>query len=159
MADNKLTDKMKDELKELKRENRKKEREKQKRLKVELEKVRMAEDSEVWQMITSVKTSINNQLKENKKTARYNIKTISAIPDYYEYQNPNDAKQKSNNKDEDWIKSFLSSGGTEKELLDTAKESRVKIWRRTTWKRPMKKTTTSTTTAKVKNQTGAGGVG
>lgn len=157
MAESILTGKMREELKELKKANRKKEREKQKRLKVQLEKIRMEDDNEVWKLITSVKANINEQLKGNKKTERYNVKTISTIPDYYEYQNPNDAKQKGNNKDEEWVKKFLAGGGTETQLMDAATESRVNIWRRIKWKRPIKPTKAKP--AAPKNKLGAGGVG
>jgi len=159
MVDN-LTTRMKDELREMKKQNRSKEREKQKRIKAQLERLKMDEDISAWKVITQVKDAIATQLGGNPLTKPYTIKNIAAIPDYYEYQNPKNAKQKSNSKDADWLKAFLSGGGTEKELMDAAAESRIKVWRRVSWKRPKKATTsTSTSTpAKPKNQVGAGGV-
>jgi len=161
MADT-LTDKMKTELKELKKAHRTKEREKTKRIRAQMEVIRMDEDIEAWKVITQVKIGIAQQLTGNKLTKGYNIKHIAAIPDYYEYQHPTEAKKKSNSKDADWIKAFLDGGGTEKQMIDAAALSRVKVWRRIAWKRS-KKETTATTTAPMapqqKNKVGSGGVG
>jgi len=162
MADNtnkKLTEKMKDELRELKKANRVKEREKQKRIKLQAEKQKMEEDIAVWKVITKLKETVDEQLKGNPLIKRYNIKQISNIPDYYEYQHPDDAKQKGNDKNVDWVKKYLSAGGTERQLLETATESRVKLWRRISWKRPIKTTSKSTPSKKSKIKLGAGGVG
>jgi hypothetical protein len=155
-----LTDKMRDELRELKKDNRAKERTKQKRIKFQLERLKMEDDISAWKIITQVKQTIAQQLGSKKETKSYTIKHIAAFPDYYEYQHPNDAKKKGNSKDADWLKAFISGGGTEKQLMDAAAESRVKVWRRISWKRPRKATTTTNAVpAQAKNKTGAGGVG
>ena len=153
-----LAEKMREELKDLKTANRKKEREKQKKIKNQLEKLQMEKDISTWKIITQVKESITQQLGSQKETKPYNIKHIAAIPDYYEYQHPDDKKKKTNSKDADWVKAFLSSGGTEKQIMEAAAESRVKVWRRIAWKRPKKETTTTATPTQPRNKVGAGGV-
>jgi len=154
-----LTTRMKDELKELKKANRAKERDKKKRIKVQVEKLKMEDDVSVWKAITVFKKAMEEQLNSNPQTKRYNIKGISSIPDFYEYQHPKITKQKTNDKDVAWVKEYIAGGGTEKLLRETAAESRIKVWRRISWKRPQKTTTSSAPPKKSKINTGAGGVG
>jgi len=159
-SDKTLTDRMKDELKELKKANRTKERDKKKRLKLHLEKVRMEDDIAGWQIITRFKQAIAEQLTGDPITKLYNIKQISSIPDFYEYQNPKNARQKTNDKTLEWVVKYLSGGGTEKLLRETAAQSRMKLWRSISWKRPRKTRTPSPDTpATDKIKLGAGGVG
>jgi len=157
--DKALSTRMKDELKELKKANRIKEREKKTRITAHLEKLKMEDDIAVWKAITQFKTNMGEQLNSNPQTKSYNIKQISAIPDFYEYQHPKVARQKTNDKDTDWVREFISAGGTEKQLRDTAAESRVNVWRRISWKRPKKSTASSAPAKTPQNKVGAGGVG
>jgi len=59
------------------------------------------------------------------------------------------------------VRAFLSSGGTEKQIIDAAAASRVKVWRRIAWKRARTTTTTTSTSAPTqpKNVVGKGGLG
>jgi hypothetical protein len=157
--DEKLTNRMKDELKDLKKANRIKENDKKKRIKVQVEKMKMEEDIAVWKEITLFKESMIERLNGNPQTKRYNIKQISAIPDFYEYQHPKITRQKTNDKSVAWVREYLSGGGTEKLLRETANESRVKVWRKIAWKRPLKETATESPPKKSKINIGAGGVG
>lgn len=153
----KLIDKMKEEARDEKKAHRAKERDRQKRIKAQLERLRMAEDISTWKIITQVKEDIIRQLAGQKETKPYNIKHIAAIPDYYEYQHPDDTKKKTNSKDAEWVKAYLTAGGTEKAMKDKAAETRVNVWRRVAWRRPKKETTTTTATpAQPKNKVAAG---
>ena len=152
-------EKLKTELKELKTKNRQAEREKQKQLKLLAEQARMATDAEVWKEVTQIKEMVNKQLKANKITQRYNIKDISAMPDFYTYQNPNNKKLKTNDKDADWIKEYLAGGGTEKILLETAAASRVSVWKKIKFKRTANKSTAAAPAPKAKPSKVSGGVG
>ena len=152
-------EKLKTELKELKAANRKKEREKQKQLKLLAEQATMEKDATAWQEITQIKKMVNDQLKNNKITQRYNIKDISAMPDYFTYQNPDNKKQKTNDQDADWIKDYTNSGGNIQTLMKTASESRVSVWKRIKFKRPQSSKKTTAETPKSKPSKVSGGVG
>lgn len=152
-------EKLKIELKELKTANRKKEREKQKQLKLLAEQATMERDATAWQEITQIKKMVNDQLKGNKLTQRYNLKDISAMPDYFTYQNPDNKKLKTNNQDDKWVKEYLNGGGNIKTLMNTATESRVSVWKRIKFKRPQSSKTTTAETPKPKPSKVSGGVG
>lgn len=157
--DKALSTRMKDELRELKKANRAKESEKKKRIKTQIEKMKMEDDISVWKAITQFKINMGEHLNSNPLTKLYNIKQISTIPDFYEYQHPKITRQKTNDKDVAWVKEYLTGGGTEKTLRETAAKSRIKVWRRISWKRKPKSTTSSAQPKIPKINTGAGGVG
>jgi hypothetical protein len=146
---------MKDEAKEERKKNRAAEKAKMKRIKEQQDRIEMSKDTEVWKEITKIKEMVSQQLKENKLTSAYNLKSISSIPDYFVYQHPKDTKLKTTDKDAKWVREFLNGGGTEKQLIDAAEEGRAKIWKRTKFKRPK---ATPKTPAKPKVSKVAGGV-
>jgi hypothetical protein len=156
-------DKMRKELKDLRAANRKEEKEKIKRLGVELERQKMNADLDLWKMITQVKAQMNNTIKSNTKTSSYDLRSIASIPDYYEYQNPKNARQKTNDKNSAWVVEYISAGGKEKDLLDAAAASRITTWKKIKWKRGTADTATAAPAtpapAALKNNVGAGGVG
>jgi hypothetical protein len=89
-------------------------------------------------------------LKENKLTSAYNLKSISQMPDHFTYQHPTNGKQTSNSKEDEWVKSFLDNGGTEKQLMEKADAGRAVVWKRIKFKRPKStKTKTAPDTKKV----------
>lgn len=154
-----IADKMRKELIDLRKENRKAERQKTKRLRAELERQKMGADLAVWKIITQVKKDMNATIKSNKHTENYNLRTLSAIPDYYEYQHPKQPRLRTNDKKISWVVQFLSGGGTEKQLMDTAATSRLAKWKKIKWKRGKTDAPASTTPVATKNPLGAGGVG
>lgn len=156
-----IANKMRKELIQMKKDNRKKEREKHKRLQGELERQKMHTDIDIWKTITKVKSEINASIKSNKSLQQYNLRQIAAIPDYYEYQNPKNTKQKTNDKKIAWVVSYLADGGTEKQLMDAASSSRITMWKKIKWRRSPADTAATTTTAPAaeKKNVVAGGVG
>jgi hypothetical protein len=151
---------LKEEIKSIKAENRKQEREKQKELKKLAALARMDGDVAVWKEITKLKEMVNQQIKANKLTARYSIKDISTMPDFFTYQNPDNKKLKTNNKDDKWIHEYLNAGGKEITLIETAAENRIAIWKKMKFKRGASTNQNAApSTSKAKPSKVSGGVG
>lgn len=147
---------MKKELADLKKKNRADEKAKIKRVKEQQQRIEMSKDTEVWIELTKAKQQMNRILKENKLTASYNLKSIAAIPDHFSYQHPSNEKLKGNSKEEEWVKSFLSNGGTEKQLMDKADAGRANVWKRIKFKRPKTAPAAKTKTANKPSKVGGG---
>ena len=154
--------KVRKELMELRAANRKKEREKRKQLAFAVQKQRMLEDLDLWKAITTIKAQVNETIKSTKQTRSYDLRSIADVPDYYEYQNPTNARQKTNDKNAPWVVECLSGGLTEKQLMDAAEVSRLAMWKKIRWKRPDHNAANAPAqpvAAPPRNNVGSGGVG
>ena len=149
---------MKKEQIALRKKHRTEEKAKLKRIVEQQQRIEMSKDTEVWIEITKIKNQFARMLKENKLTSAYNLKSISQMPDHFTYQHPTNGKQTSNSKEDEWVKSFLDNGGTEKQLMEKADAGRAVVWKRIKFKRPKStKTKTAPDTKKVSKI--SGGVG
>jgi len=149
-------DEMKKEQVALRKKNRAEEKSKLKRIKEQQERIEMSKDTEVWVELTKVKEQVSLMLKNNSLTSAYTLQSLSQIPNHFNYQHPTNKKLKTNNKDEEWVRSFLDNGGTEKQLLEQADKGRSNLWKRIKFKRPKSATKTKTTTTPKVSKTSGG---
>ena len=85
------------------------------------------DDIATWQKITKMKLDIQKQIKSVKGCSAWTITKFLKSPDYFEYQNPKNTKQKGSDDTADWVKKYLQSGGSKAELIARAREGRKKI--------------------------------
>jgi len=85
-----------------------------------------------WKELTALKNKIEKDVGNNSICDGWNLKRISTMTDYYEYQHPDTPQLKSNDENVDWIVDFLKGNGQLTTLISTAEKSRVKIWDRMT---------------------------
>ena len=135
--------KVSDELKSVRKEKRqlaKKERELLLETKIE-------KDMQKWRKIGELKADCNKLIKDADLGMRMNLTKLDRHPEYYIYQHPVHKKQKTGNRDEQWVKEYIGDArpqdggitGTIEDLIGCARKSRLASWKRMLRKEARKK--------------------
>ena len=83
---------------------------------------------EEWKKLGDVRKSCEELLANSNLNRKISLKKLLEIPAYYTLQDPKNKKLKADNLQEEWVKNYLSKGGTEKELKAQADATRASAW-------------------------------
>lgn len=112
----------------------------EKKLKAE---IKLQDDLERWKALTDLKQQFVSRLSESKHSRGYNLTKLGKMQDYYIFQNPKNKKQKAVVASTDWVKDYLSGGGSEAELISQANNTRLSAWKRMNPKKKRKSKSSS----------------
>ena len=123
-----------DELKDL----QKKRRELAKREKELKAQTKIEKDIGKWQKIMDARSACLKILSDADLGMRMTLTRLEKFPDYYVYQHPVNKKLKTSNRNEEWVLHYIGEqrsakggmSGNIEDLMNTARESRYKTWKR-----------------------------
>ena len=161
-----IADNLTDEMKSLRQEKR----ELVKREKELKEHIKLEKDMLKWQKIMDVRTACLELVKDAELGMSMKLSKLEKFPDYFLYQHPTKTKLKTHDRSEDWVKMYLgeipmdATGGVtgdEADLLNTARKSRLRAWKRLnkTVKKNTKTTTKTKTSGSGKGRISGTGIG
>jgi len=154
----------KDLAKEL-REIRKEQKILEKRTKELTQEKSLETDMKRWQEIMTVKAALQGVVLNSGLPKRMTLQKIADYPDFYIYQHPTKKSLRSSNRNDEWVRKYCGdipmgaaggSQGTEADLIETARTSTMRTWKRLNKKqnpegiKTTKETILSTKTGKVR---------
>jgi hypothetical protein len=97
----------------------------------ELKKRAQAEKHmEKWQALTALKQKFQQELKDSGHSYGMTLKKLADMEEYYEYQNPDNTKQKASDDDVKWVKEYIQKNDVAS-LIEKARATRYQTYMRT----------------------------
>lgn len=105
-----------------------------------------------WKALTELKRKFQQELKDSGHSYGVNLSKLSTMEEYYEYQNPNNTKQKALDDSVEWVKEYIKKKD-KATLIQKAQDTRYQTYMRTMKK---KKKKTANITSDKKSATDGG---
>lgn len=103
------------------------------------EEKRLQKDMEKWVKIMELRAQCEKMLDNADIGMRFNLKKLVSFPAYYVYQHPTNGKLRTSDRNAEWVKQYLGEipygdkggmTGVEADLIDTARKSTLRTWKR-----------------------------
>lgn len=95
-----------------------------------------------WQALTALKRKFQKELRDSEHSYGMTLKKLADMDEYYEYQNPDNTKQKASTKDVEWVIKYTQKNDVAK-LVEKARATRYQTYLRTMKKKRKTKANTS----------------
>jgi len=99
----------------------------------------LEKDMSGWQTIMDVRSACEKLVREAKIGKRYTLSKIAKHPTFYIYQHPHKRELRSSNINADWVQKYIGNKspgpgggrtGSIEDLLETARVSTLRTWKR-----------------------------
>lgn len=121
---------------------RKEKRDLVKREKELKKRVQAEKHMDKWEALTALKQKFQQELKDSGHSYGMTLKKLADMEEYYEYQNPDNTKQKASTKDVEWVINYTNNNDVAA-LIEKARATRYQTYMRTMKKKRKTKADTS----------------